>query len=177
MKKTFIRTPLTPHQNPKLTQIHTNPTLTAVTASSSLSITISAPEIVGIGRTIRLCAKILRILRQRHQPAIPTAIQGSRECLDIVSQDTRVPSLDMVLWARVRPVVRACWVRCWTLAKRFRRVASGSVGRKGGNGIVEVRNTVVAGVVWATLVRGAVDEIGRCVVADAWLTISILVVR
>lgn len=63
----------------------------------------------------------------------------------------------MILRARVCPVIRACWIWCWTLAKGLRCVASSSVGRKIRNGIVEVGDAVVAGVVGPTLVRGAVD--------------------
>lgn len=142
--------------------------------ASPLSITVGAAEIVGIRRAIRFCAEVLLALRQGHQAAVPVAIQGSRKGFDVLCQNAGIPGLYVVLWARVRPVTRACWVGCWTLAKRLRRVAPGSVGGEVGNGIVEVGDAVVAGVVGPTLVGGAVDQIGRCVIADAWLTIGIL---
>ena len=128
-----------------------------------------------ISRTIRLCAEILRALRQRHQPAVSTAIQRPRQRLDIRRPDAGIPSLDMILWARVRPVVCAGRIWCRTLAERFRRTATGGVGRKVGQGVVEVGEAVVAGVIGTTLVRGAVDQIGRCVVADTRLAVCILV--
>ena len=129
---------------------------------------------MGIRRTIRLCAETLRTLRQRHQPAISTAVEWPCQRFDILRLDTRIPSLNMILWARVRPVVRIGWVWCRTLAERCWRTATGSVGGKVGQRIVEVGDAVVAGVFGAALARRAADQVGSCVVADAWLTVCVL---
>ena len=83
----------------------------------------------------------------------------------------------MILWARVRPVVCACRIWCRTLAERCRRTATGGVGREVGQWVVEMGEAVVAGVIGTALVRGAVDQIGSCVVTDARLTVCILVER
>lgn len=85
-------------------------------------IAISTPETIGIRRTIRGRTKVLWILRQFHQSAIPTTIQGARKRVDALRLDTEISSLYMVLRARARPVVCVRGVRWWALAKWFRRI-------------------------------------------------------
>lgn len=75
----------------------------------------------------------------------------------------------------MHPVVRTCRVRYRPLAKRCRRTATGGIGRKVGQRVVEVGDPVIAGVVGATLARRTVDQIKRCAVADVCLTVLVLV--
>ena len=79
----------------------------------------------------------------------------------------------------MHPVVCAGRIRCWTLAERCRRAATSSgVGRGFGQRVVEAGDAVDAGVFGIALVRRAVvDQVARCVAADAWLTVCVLVER
>ena len=83
----------------------------------------------------------------------------------------------MVLWPRGRPVVGVCCVECWTLANWCQRISTSDSERTIGDVIIEVGDAVVAAVLGATLVSGAVTYVGCCVVTDACLTICILVER
>ena len=80
----------------------------------------------------------------------------------------------MILWARVRPVIRICRVWCRTLTEGCWCTATSGVGRKVGQRVVEVGDPIIAGVVRATLARRAVDQIRSYVVANAWLTVCVL---
>ena len=79
----------------------------------------------------------------------------------------------------MHPVVCAGRIRCWTLAERCRRAANSSgVGWGFGQRVVEAGDAVGAGVVGTALARRAVGhQIARCVAADAWLTVCVLVER